>query len=112
MKEECMEFKIIYEDNTELAEFEALNKSYRKDVIVVIGEKRYKLYITSMLRLQQDFELAQEVYGYCPVEPNILLVNEVTKTEIEKIITKMYHNKYFERLDNKGFEVEEDKFFE
>lgn len=97
-----MEFKIIYEDDTELAEFEALNKGYRKDVTVAIGEKQYKLYITSMIRLQQDFELGQEAYGYCLVEPNILLVNEVTKTEIEKIITKMYENKYFERLDNLG----------
>ena len=95
-----MEFKIIYEYDTELAEFEALNKGYRNDVTVVIGEKQYKLYITSMIRLQQDFELGQEAYGYCLVEPNILLVNEVTKTEIEKIITKIYENKYFERLDN------------
>ena len=51
-----MNLEIIYEEDTELAEFEALNKGYRRDVIVKLGEKKYKLYITSMVRLQQDFE--------------------------------------------------------
>jgi len=98
-----MEFKIIYEDDTELAEFEAKNKGYRGDVIVIIGEKKYKVYITSMVRLQQDFDTERQSCGYYMAEPNTLFVNEVTKKEIEHIITEMYNCKYFERLDNLGF---------
>lgn len=98
-----MSLKILYENDTELAEYESLNKGYRKDVIVVIGEKRYKMYITSPVRLQQDFETEQQDSGFYMAEPNTLLVNEVSKKEIEKIITEMYRCKYFEQLDNFGF---------
>ena len=59
-----MEIKILYENDTELAEYEALNEGYRNDVIVVIGEKKYKMYITSPLRLQQYFETEQEDCGF------------------------------------------------
>lgn len=51
-----MNLEIIYEDDTELAEFEALGKGYRGDIIVKIGDKKYKVYVISMIRLQQDFE--------------------------------------------------------
>lgn len=68
-----MEFNIIYEENTELAEIEAFNKGYRGDVVVIIGEKRYKVYISSMIRLQQDFETEQRDSGYYMAEPNTLL---------------------------------------
>ena len=98
-----MELEILYENDTELAEFEALNKGYRNDVIVVIGEKKYKLYITSLFRLQQDFETEQEDSGFYMAEPNMLLVNEVSKKERNRVITDMYRCKYFERLDQFGF---------
>ena len=98
-----MDFKIIYEEDSDLVEFDAYNKGYRGDVIVIIGEKKYKLFITSMIRLQQDFELGQRYYGYHSAEPNMLFVTEVTKESIEKIVKKMYEERYFERLDNFGF---------
>lgn len=104
-----MSLKILYEDDTELAEYEALNKGYRNDVIVIIGGKRYKVYITSLTRLQQDFETEQEDCGFYMAEPNTLLVNEVTKKEIENVITKMHQCKYFERLDCFGLEKESGK---
>lgn len=94
--------KIIYEDDTELAEYEALNKGYR-DVIVMIGEKKYKVYVIAMVRLQQDVEMEQEYKGYYIDEPNTLIVKDTTKEEIEQKIMKMYKCKYFERLDNRGF---------
>lgn len=37
-----MKPEIIYEDDTELAEYEALNKGYRGDIIVIIGEKNIR----------------------------------------------------------------------
>lgn len=98
-----MNLEIIYEDDTELAEYEALHKGYRGDIIVKIGNKKYKIYITSMLRLQQDFATEQEDSGYYLSEPNTILVEETSKKEIEDIINKMYKCKYFQRLDNMGF---------
>ena len=99
-----MNIKIIYEEDTELAEYEALNKGYRADVVVVVGDKKYRVYIISMLRLQQDFEMEHKDSGYYMAEPNTLIVKEVTKKEIEYVISEMYNCKYFERLDNNGFQ--------
>ena len=99
-----MDFEIIYEDDTELAEFEAMNKGYRGDVVVVIENKKYKVYITSMIRLKQDFETEQQYYGYYIAEPNTLFVNHVTKNEIKHVITEMYKQGYFEKIDYRGFE--------
>lgn len=36
-------------------------------------------------------------------EPNMLIVKEVTKKEIEYIINEMYKCSFFERLDNNGY---------
>lgn len=98
-----MKLEIIYEDDTELAEYEALDKGYRSDIIVKIGYKKYKMYVISMMRLQQDFETEQEASGYYLSEPNTILVKETSRKEIEDIITQMYKCKYFQKLDNMGF---------
>lgn len=98
-----MDLEIIYENDTELAEFEAFNRGYREDVIVIINNKKYKVYIISMVRLQQDFEKELQDSGYYMAEPNMILVNDVTKKEIEYTIMEMYKCKFFERLDNCGF---------
>lgn len=98
-----MDFEIFYEEDTKLAEAEAFDRGCRSDVIVTIGEKKYKIYITTMVRLHQDFDSEQKSCGYYMAEPNTLLVNEVTKKEIEYVVTKMYECKYFEMLDNNGF---------
>ena len=98
MYTESEEIEILYEDDTELAEFEAKCKGYRSDVIVKIGDKEYKVYVTSMLRLQQDFEMEFEDVGYYSPEPNMILVRETTKKEIEDTILKVYRDGYFERI--------------
>ena len=98
-----MNLEIIYEDDTELAEFEALNKGYRKDVIIKLGGKKYKVYITSMIRLQQDFEKEYQDVGYYYPEPNMVIVKDVTKEEISGVIKKLYNCQFFERLDKMGF---------
>ena len=105
-----MDFKIIYEEDTELAEFEAECRGCRKDVIVIIGEKQYKIHIISMIRLQQDFETEIKDIGFYLAEPNTLIVQEVTKKEIEETVAKMYKCKYFERLDYFGFCPSLEKF--
>lgn len=99
-----MNLEIIYEDDTELAEFEALNKGYRKDVIIKLGGKKYKVYITSMIRLQQDFETEYQDAGYYYPEPNMVIVKDVTKEEISEVIKKLCNCKFFERLDEMEFQ--------
>jgi len=98
-----MKYKIIYEDDTELAALEAVERGYRSDVSVKIGEKKYKVCIMSMIRLQQEFEAERQYYGYYCAEPNMLLVEDVTREEIEKVIKAAFEEKYFEKLDNRGF---------
>lgn len=98
-----MNLEIIYENDTELAEYEALDKGYRGDIIVKIENRKYKVYVISLSRLQQDFETELEDSGYYLSEPNTILVKETSKKEIEDIITQMYRCKYFQRLDNMGF---------
>ena len=98
-----MDLEIIYEDDTELAEFEALNKGYRKDVIIKLGTKKYKVYITSMVRLHQDFDTEYQDAGYYYPEQNIIIVKDVTKKEISETINKLYNCNFFERIDKMGF---------
>ena len=98
-----MKLEIVYEDDTELAEFEAFNKGYRGDVIVKIGNSSYKVYVTSMIRLQQDFEMEIRDSGYYLPEPNMIIVKDTTRKEIEDAIIQMFECKYFEKIDNSRF---------
>jgi hypothetical protein len=98
-----MKLEILFEYDTELAEFEALNKGYRGDVTVKIGDKSYKVYVTSMIRLQQDFETEIRDSGYYLSVPNMIIVKETTKQEIQDTIIQMFECKYFEKIDNNGF---------
>ena len=98
-----MKLEIVYEDDTELVEFEAFNKGYRGDVIVKIGNSSYKVYVTSMIRLQQDFEMEIQDSGYYLPEPNMIIVKDTTKQEIEDAIIQMFECKYFEKIDNSRF---------
>lgn len=96
--------KILYENNTELAEYEALSKGYRKDVIVKIGSRKYRVYIITMIRLKQDYDEEMRTAGYYTSEPNTILVDSMEKEEIERTLLKMYQSKYFDRLENNGFD--------
>lgn len=71
--------EIIYNEDTEIAEYDAFIKGQRSDVAVVIGDKKYRVYIISMHRLQQDFEMEHKDSEYYTAEPNTLIVKEVTK---------------------------------
>ena len=100
-----MSLEIIYENDTLLEEHEALDKGYRCDVVVLIGGVKFKVYVVSMVRLQQDFITEIKDSGYYLSEPNIIIVNETSKEEIEFTIKQMYECKYFEKLKHMGFEV-------
>lgn len=99
-----MEIEIIFEDESELAEYEAINRGFRKDVVVKIKDKKYKLYIVDMVRLQQDFETETKNGDYFISEPLTIIVTNTDKETIRNTIIKMVKCKYFETIDNKGFD--------
>lgn len=74
----------------ELADYEALKKGYRNDVNVSVLNDVYSLHVYSIVRLKQDFETEVEAYGFYCIDPNLVLVNEVCKEEIEIVIFKLY----------------------
>lgn len=99
---------VFYLEDTELAEFEASNKGYRNDIYVKILNDLFNIKVYDIVRLKQDFELESESYGYYSVEPNLIIVKEVTKEAIEFVVKKLYEQKYFESIKT----VDDDKLVE
>lgn len=48
--------KIVYQNNEERFDFDSMNKGYREDVYVYLENKKYRLSIYTITRLNQDFE--------------------------------------------------------
>jgi len=92
------EIKIYFQYDTELSEFEAIQKGYRVDVFVKIGETYFNLRVFDIIRLQQEFESEVDSEGYYAVEPNLILVKEVNKKEILCTIRNLYKQKYFDEI--------------
>lgn len=93
-----MEISVFFSEDSDLTEYEAINKGYRTDVFVGIENYTYHLRIYSMIRLQQDFKSEIENYGYFAVEPNLIIVEEVCKAEIIRTIFKLFEQKYFDDI--------------
>lgn len=92
------EIKITFEDDTELAEFEAVNKGYRNDVYVTIDKSTFNVAVYSMIRLQQDFESEVDNYGFYSVDANLVIVKETCRKEIIKAINNLYEEGYFNKI--------------
>ena len=94
-----MDGEVFCIDNSELASFEAENKGYRGDIYVrLFNDKIYKLNVYDITRFKQDFEVEFQEYGFYSIEPNLIIVNEVTKSEIIKTIEGLYRQKYFDDI--------------
>ncbi|WP_019909797.1 hypothetical protein [Paenibacillus sp. HW567] len=91
-------FTVIFTDDTELAEYEAVNKGYRNDVFVKIQDDYYNLRIYDIIRLTQDFESEVKEYGYYSTETNLVLVTEVNTENIKEVIYRLYDDGYFKHL--------------
>ena len=87
-----MDYKIIYEDDSELSDFEALYKGFRRDVVLLVGQKIIRF---DFVRLCQDYEEEMQNDGFYIDEPNTIIVPEVTKTVIEHKISKLYQLGFF-----------------
>lgn len=97
------EMRITYENDTELAAIEARDRGFRPGVIVEKNGKKFKLFVISIDRLQRDVDREMQCSGYYLSEPNIVIVKDVTKEEIEKTVLHLSKNEYFEQLERYGF---------
>lgn len=89
---------IYFMDNTELSEYEAIQKGYRLDVFVKVNNQYFNLRVYDIIRLQQEFESEINSKDYYAVEPNLILVKEVNKNEIVNTIKSLHKQKYFEEI--------------
>jgi hypothetical protein len=80
---------------TELEEFEMKYKGYRNNVIVAFAStsSKFELCFYDTDRLSQDIENEKIIY-----EPGLVILNEVTKENIEKAIMQMWEDGFFDRL--------------
>jgi len=89
---------IYFSADTDLSEYESVNKGYRIDVYVKISEMVFNLRVYTLIRLQQDFESEWVSYGYYIAEPNLVLVREANKEEIVNTVNELYRQNYFSNI--------------
>ncbi len=82
-------------DNSQLANFEALNKGYRNDLVVEIRGDYFSIIVYDLTRLSQDVSSEFEEYGYYSVDNNLIIVKEVSFSEIKKTVEILAKGKYF-----------------
>ena len=92
--------EIFFSEDSELSEFEAINKGCRLDVFVKMHQAIYHVRLYTFIRLQQDFEDAIEEDGYYCPDPNIILIKEANKEEIVSAIKWLSKQCYFSQLKN------------
>lgn len=90
--------EIYFGEKNELAEFEAINRGYRSDIFALVNEEIYRLHVYDIIRLKQDFESEVEDYGFFSVEPNLIIVKEVSLENIRQTIERLFYQKFFEKL--------------
>lgn len=74
----------------DLLEHEAIDKGYRRDVIVGVGQQYYYVAVYTIQRLAQDFETEQESYGYYTPDPNLIFVPEASRRQIVETIRTLH----------------------
>ena len=111
-----MGYQIEYEYDSELDHLEYKMKGYRNDVSIIIDQKRYNVAIYQIVPFLQYLNACRCEDGfYAFPETNLIIVNDVTKEDIEKTVSELYKQNYFEELDmsvkrhnqhsNKGIEI-------
>jgi len=89
---------IYFSEDTEVSEYEGVHKGRRPDVYVKINGDVFNLRVYDLVRLQQSFESGCEQYGQYHVEPNLVLVREVSKPEIIEALIVLHGQRYFEEI--------------
>lgn len=92
------QIEVYFLDDSDLAEFEAIQKGYRSDVYVKIVNNYFNVKVYDLIRLQQDFDDEIKSDGYYLIEPNLILVTEVNREKIKFTVCELYKQKYFNNL--------------
>lgn len=87
--------EVYFDENSELAELEAIHKGYRVGVYVKVEEEFYQLSVYTITRLNQDFEEEVNAYGIYDPEVNLVLVDEANTESIIKIAQRCFDIGYF-----------------
>ena len=77
-----MEIKIYFDEDTEYSEFMYYNKDYRLGIIVEHNNRKYKLNIYGITRLNQEFNDCLHNNEVFYIEPDLIIVEEVNKENI------------------------------
>lgn len=93
-----MEPKFFCVDSSKLYELDAKDRGYRSDIYVEIDNAFFHLHVYDIVRLKQDFETEIEYHNFFRIEPNIVIVQEVTWRNIKLTIEKLFKGKYFDNI--------------
>jgi hypothetical protein len=88
-------FKVYCLDNSELSHYEAEAKGYREDIFVFLNQKYFNLYVYDPIRIVQDFESEYSYYGFFSIEPNLIMVKNVTAESIINTIRMLIKDTSF-----------------
>lgn len=94
------DFQLFCLDNSDRADLEASHRGYRGDIYVKIANNFYHINVYNITRLQQDFSCEIEQQNYYTVDPNIILVKEVSTEEIKFVVSKLLLKGYFSTIRN------------
>jgi len=89
---------IFFGDTSKVAEFEAFNKGFRRDVFIQIDFKIFNPVFYDIIRIVEDFEQEYATYGYYDIEPNLILLKDVTTKSIIETSLKLIQQKFFDGL--------------
>ena len=67
---------------------EAYEKGRRDDLVLENEGHFYRLNIYDSISFRQEVQREVSYYGYSVLEPNLIILNEVTRNEIENVLKK------------------------
>lgn len=89
---------IYFSDDSEALEIEAVDRGWRNDVYVLIDNLLFHLNVYTIERLDKDFKIELEYYGYYTVDSNMILVISSDKNTIISTILHLYKQAYFKEI--------------
>lgn len=78
--------EIVYQNDTKEIEKKSFELGYRDDVIARINHRNYSLYLITINKLLQEFYISNCQIGYYLTKPNMIIVEDLTKENIQKAI--------------------------
>jgi hypothetical protein len=93
-----MDFEVYYVNGTQTAAAIAKDKGYRPDVYVKYNGQYFHLVVYDSVRLIQDFEDEIRDSGFFAIDPNLVLVKNVTSEEIHRCVEGLIKQKYFDEI--------------